>query len=235
VTPIGSAGPDCATFLARSPAGDLYAVTGTSDLVLARVDTTTGALTTIGPLGVSITGPQFVGVTFDPAGRLWAVANAATGPCSASGSTCLYSLDPGTGAATLIGGSAIGPTTGLAADCTNVYAATWDDSALYRVDTTTASFTEIGPTGVTPALQGLSFAPDGTLWALGAMVGEGPFHSFTVDTTTGTATEVATLTGYAENPLDQGGFATALPTCPPATPLVPAAPEPLPVVPAFTG
>jgi hypothetical protein len=182
-------------------------------------------------------------MTFDPAGRLWATINSGAEPCSAEGSACLYVLDPSTGAATLVGGSAIGPVTGLAADCSGVFAATFTDSTLYHVDTTTGAFTAIGPTGVAPAVQGMSFAPDGTLWALGAQVAEAPYFSYRIDPTTGAATEVATLTGYSENPFDQGGFATAIPACEPLTPVMPApgsgsaAPpaEPVAVTPAFTG
>jgi streptogramin lyase len=237
VTEIGAAGSTCFNFVARSPGDDLYAITGDSDLSLARVDKTTAAVTTVGPLGVSVGGAQFVAMTFDPAGHLWAAINSGAAPCSSDAAMCLYSLDPTTGAATLVGGSEIGPVTGLAADCTGVYAATFADSVLYRVDTTTGALTEIGPTGVTPAVQGLSFATDGTLWALGAEVESGPFHSWTIDPTSGAGTQVAELTGYAETPFDQGGFATAIPSCVPLTPVTPAPPAPAPVAvtPAFTG
>jgi hypothetical protein len=89
----------------------------------------------------------------------------------------------------------------------------------------------------------MSFAPDGRLWALGAIVAQAPFHVWTIDTTTGAATEGAELTGYAQNPFDQAGLALALPSCPPVAPLVPPpAPPSAPpatalaaVLPTFTG
>src|SRR5262245_139649 len=133
VTEIGNPSSGCATFLARSPADDLYAITGSGDLVLSRVDKTTGALTTVGSLGVSVSGATFVGLTFDPAGHLWATINSAAAECATQDSTCLYSVDPVTGAATLVGGSNVGPVGGLAADCSGLYAATYVDGSLYRV------------------------------------------------------------------------------------------------------
>jgi streptogramin lyase len=241
VAEVGAAGSTCLDFLARSPADELFAITGDSDLELVRVDSATAAVTPVGPLGVSVTGAQFVAMTFDPAGHLWATINSGAEPCASEAATCLYSLDPTTGAATLVGGSAVGPVTGLAADCSGLYAATFTESVLYRVDGTSGALAEIGPTGVMPAIQGMSFAPDGTLWALGAQVAEAPFHSYRIDPATGTATEVATLTGYAENPFDQGGFATTIPHCVPVTPVIPvapvtpSAPAALAVTPLFTG
>ena len=132
------------------------------------------------------------------------------GPFSGGGGCKLYSIDAGTGAATLIapiigptgpfsfiGGAAWNPATGT------LYAYTSDASAgkLYTINPSTGAATEVGPLGVSSLEGGLAFSPTGTLYGIRS----GAANSLmTIDTATGAATTVGPLGPLA---VDMSGIA----------------------------
>jgi hypothetical protein len=119
-------------------------------------------------------------------------ATQACGRCDAD-ATGLYTIDPATGATTLVGdtgesitGLDFHPGTGVLYGTTTPNSNT--PSSLITIDPATGTVTVIGPHGVDRAVTDLTFAPDGTLygWA------EPGFDSVvTIDVTTGAATLVA--------------------------------------------
>lgn len=110
----------------------------------------------------------------------------------------LYSVDPSTGISTLVGGGTFGYAGDIAVDPTDLnamYGAVSDAGgvALARIDKTTGLQTLIGDFGVAGSIFGLGFSLDGTLYAAGP--GGGSAGSiYTVDKTTGAATNVRSLT-----------------------------------------
>jgi len=110
----------------------------------------------------------------------------------------LYTIDPTTGATTLIGSTTV-PMADIAVLNGEMFGVSFPasgDSFLYSIDPTTGAATEIGDTGL--FLNALQFAPDGTLYAAGGSPGCGPppqaaCNSFvTINTTTGLASLVGT-------------------------------------------
>ena len=111
----------------------------------------------------------------------------------------LLTIDPATGASTLVGDMgniavpslAVDPTTGI------MYAGRGAGFAfIYTVDPATAALTFVGDTGLglgTTAVGGLDFRADGTLFAAVNIVGAGGTgsdHLATIDKTTGAATVI---------------------------------------------
>ncbi len=82
--------------------------------------------------------------------------------------------------------------------------------------------------GANIGVTGLDFASDGTLWLLRGNVPTGKSESFTVNTSTGAATQVNVLIG--DNSLE--GLALAPLSCPAAPS---SAPSPVVTAPRFTG
>jgi hypothetical protein len=82
------------------------------------------------------------------------------------GASGLYSLDPTTGASTLIGFTGIGPVSGLAYDGATMYGIVGSGpvDSLYTIDLTTGIASLVGPTGLFNA-GSLEFGPDGRLYA----------------------------------------------------------------------
>ena len=78
----------------------LYAISGATDSLYTQ-DTTTGALTLVGPLGVNVT---INGGTHDPS----------TGCIFMSAGNTLYRVEPTTGAATAVGPIGVANVNGLA-------------------------------------------------------------------------------------------------------------------------
>jgi hypothetical protein len=113
----------------------------------------------------------------------------------------LYTIDPTSGVTTLIGSTGvamadIGILNGI------LYGVSFEaDSALYTIDPNTGAATKIGPSGF--FLNSLQGASNGTLYAAGgpADCGVPPFppcnQFFTVNTTTGAATEVGSPGTYS--------------------------------------
>lgn len=151
--------------LSTTSGGSLYAISG-SIKTLLRVDTGSGAATVVGSLGLDGQGSgQYDSLDLNMAAgcddTLWlasAIANK------------LWKVDPGSGAATLVG--ATGRTiTGLAVRGDRLYGAGGKgDNTFYRIDPATGGATPIGPFGpaVTRWVNSVSmgFGADGKLWAV---------------------------------------------------------------------
>ena len=146
-----------------------FSITGADDLV--RVDLGTGEVTTVGSLGV---GGDFEGLDFSPDGTLFA---------SDDNSGALFTIDPTTGEASLVGsfgfGQAETQNTGLAFRDDGTLFMVVDDfedegtdqDNLYTVDTTTGLATLVGtlfgtPFADDPEITSIAFASDGTLFAV---------------------------------------------------------------------
>ncbi|MCH8807380.1 MAG: PEP-CTERM sorting domain-containing protein [Planctomycetes bacterium] len=177
-TPIGPVGHGVVLGLSFQPGtGTLYGVDGDTG-TLITIDTTTGAGTVIGPLGI---GTNFgAGLTFDASGNLY---------LAYEGGENFFSVNPSTGAASLIGnmGQSVA---GLAALQGTVYGfADTPDHNLVTINTETGAATTVGPLNwpVRISYGGISFDGSGTLW--------GVFDNgtATINTTTGTATGIANL------------------------------------------
>ena len=146
-----------------------FSITGADDLV--RVDLGTGEVTTVGSLGVS---GDFEGLDFSPDGTLFA---------SDDTNADLYTIDPTTGEASLVGSFGFGQAeiqnTGLAFRDDGTLFMVVDDfedgvsdqDNLYTVDTTTGLATLVGtlfgtPFADDPEITSIAFASDGTLFAV---------------------------------------------------------------------
>ena len=182
------------------PNGDLIAVSGNLRALL-RIDKNTGAATVSGNLNLDGSG-QF-GTTLDLSmtvgcdGNYW-LASAVTGQ--------LWKVDPATAQPTLIG-SMGHKITGVVAYGDTLYGAGGQgDTGFYRIDMDTADTTMVGSYG--PALPwvnvvAMSFDEEGTLYA-SLNYNPGPAGSTvladwsdlaTIDTRTGTVTNLGNITG----------------------------------------
>jgi hypothetical protein len=177
-TPVGVVAHQGYIGIGNLADGTLVGVDGDNNFV--QIDANTGAITIIGPTGISVseaasllTGEQYA-IDYE---------------------NNLYQIDPSSGAATLVGA------TGIPGIDTTVYfanALAGDDagnlyyifeqgganpvpSTLYQLDLTTGAATAIGPSGITD-IGGAGFV-DGTLLAYG---GQG-HPIFTIDLSTGAA------------------------------------------------
>jgi len=181
------------------------------------------------------------GMTFDKDGNLWLYAD--TNDAACSGASCLYSVNPKTGATTFVGNGGTFLATGLAANCSTVFATgaqlqgTFTSDALYTVNTATAAVTKVGTgLGLSVFTTGLDFASDGTLYVLGEPLTAGPLinapKTATVDTTTGAAGNVKSWTSADPVPGTVAGLGVSSISCPapPEPPVTPPA-----IQPAFTG
>lgn len=129
-------------------------------------------------------------------------ATQACGSCDVP-ATGLYTIDPATGAATLVGdtgesitGLDFHPTTGVLYGTTTPNSNT--ASSLITIDPATGAVTVIGPHGVDRAMIDLTFAPDGTLYGWAE---SGEDDAVTINLLTG----AATLVGEAN--VNSGGCA----------------------------
>ncbi len=193
----------------RAPFSGLLFGTSASGGTLLRIDPATGGAVVVGPMGFSAPA-----LALDPTtGVMYAGQGA--------GAPLLYTVDPTSGATALVGDTGMGfaATGGLdfRADGTLFAAvnilgdgATGSDH-LATFDTTTGVATIIGPFGTIlvpgpyPAdgtgsasiegIEGIAFDASGTLWGSSSTRGvAGPDSAlFTIDTTTGAATFVATI------------------------------------------
>lgn len=120
-------------------------------------------------------------------------ATQACGRCDPLTQTGLYTIDPASGAPTLVGdtgesitGLDFHPLTGVLYGTTTRNSA--NPSSLITIDPGTAAVTVIGPHGVDQHITDLSFAPDGTLYGWAE---PGADDVVTIDLLTGAATLVA--------------------------------------------
>jgi hypothetical protein len=166
---------------------------------LVTINTTTGAQTTIGDLGLS---EREYGLAFAPDRTLWLSSN-----------DSIYTVSTTTGATTLVG------TTGdnemevrsLAFNAAGTLYGYDDDSGrLFTISTTTGAATEVGSSPYSMGnVAGLDFDSAGTLWAIASTDGTG---MATFDLTTGEGTFQDT------QQVDARGLAlTALPCPTPAS------------------
>jgi hypothetical protein len=163
----------------------LYGATGGSTASnLYVIDQATGAATVVGPIGFAVTGLAFNPLT----GVLYGASSTQSPSCSA----CLLTINPATGA-----GTAIGPFGGTISEL--AFAATgvlfgWFEGpdSLAQINLTTGAATVVGPSGLSTRGDGMSFNTAGTLYVMPRNNNGG---LYTVNTTTGVPTLVATLSG----------------------------------------
>ena len=209
-------------------AGPLYG----SDVLedgLVTIDTATGDATFVGNYGSGFN--AVAGLAWDPVtGTLYGMDSStdslitidpATGVGTAVGSDGglnrrLYTVDTGTGAATVIA-----PFTPDLGTANSIGALAFDpgndilygvggtalndfDYTLYTIDVATAALTSVGPLGLTGGNAGLAFDPGaGVLY----FADETNDRLYTLDTGTGSATEVGALGAFGTNP---NAFVTGL-------------------------
>ena len=189
--------------LTTTPDGTLYAVAGGFKL-LVSVDPASGYANVIGSLGLNGQGDPAHNDALDLNmiagcdGTLW-LSSAVAGK--------LWTVSAATGATTLVGATGH-PITGLATRGDKFYGAGGKgDNTFYQIDPTTGAATRIG--GFGPALShwvnsvAMSFAADGTLWAVINYVP--PEHDSdpvsdwsdlaTIDPATGTVTVLGPIVG----------------------------------------
>jgi hypothetical protein len=237
---------DCADGLTFSPDGTLYAYRslpsgGVSPAELVTIDLATGAQTRVGDLPAVAVNAG--GMTFDLAGNLWLYALSSELPCTDSGFTsCLWQVDPSDAGATFVGAAPEEDAVfGLAGNCAGEVlalsarpAAGVSDTRLNRVDTATAELTTIVDLPETFFPQGLDYDADDGLWALSgveARGGIGLMETELIDPATGDVTRTTISVGGDEF----FGFLSGLAISPISCPEPPPTPEPVVVVPTFTG
>ena len=225
-TEIGPAGTYAGQIIANlgglsySFDGTLYAVAGGLN-ALARIDPSTGAATVVGSFGLNGQGdPQRndaldLSMTFGCDGTLW-LASAYAGK--------LWTVDPGTGATTLVGST--GHTiTGLIARGPLLFGAGGrGDNTYYRIDTQTGAATAIGSFGDSGWINSvsMSFDDEGTLFAVLNYVPPAPGSTMvpdwsdlaTIDPSSGALTIIGPITGPDSlSQVGMKGFAIGPPRC----------------------
>lgn len=198
--------------LAFAPDGTLYGVadgtigtgSGLTDFLI-RINTNTGEGSLVGPLrGLAGEGPGGqldYGLSFSCDGRLWA---------SSDTTGLLWEVDPRSGSVREVGNTGA-PLSDISTFGSRMYGVGvrtgFGDAAqqaLYRIDPSTGTAERIGSLGVTDNLSsaGVDFAADGTLWAtLDSQPPDfdRPSRLARIDTVTGLATVVGSITGITDN------------------------------------
>ncbi|MDB5350863.1 MAG: retention module-containing protein [Planctomycetota bacterium] len=163
------------TDIAFDESGNLYGVDGGGSLYAVNVST--GATTAIGSAGVTLNA-----LAFAPDGTLYG-----------AGYTGLFAIDPTTGSGRLVSDLHAFPSAGdLTFDASgNLILSTNNASGLLiRVDTSTGNITTLGTLGPND-VYGLSYGPDGTLYA----ATYGSRQLLSVDPNTGTTSQVSLYSG----------------------------------------
>jgi len=185
--PIGPTGFSDIESLSFSATGVLYGVDDTDD-VLVTCSTETGACTAVGPLGV---GFQDSGLSFSDNGQLWMSTDEPGPPFN------FYELNPNTGNAALVGPQNQ-EVTGLAFRGGVLYGLGGDQTdKLVIVNRGTGLATPVGPLGAVSLMDGgIDFDSAGVLWGITNPSDTQvlPSRIFTINTSTGAATVVATVT-----------------------------------------
>ncbi|HEV7489594.1 MAG TPA: hypothetical protein VGO25_02230 [Rhodanobacteraceae bacterium] len=225
-TEIGSAGSYAGqtivnlSGLSYSFDGTLYAVAGGLN-ALARIDASNGSATVVGSFGLSGQGDPArndaldLSMTFGCDGTLW-LASAYAGK--------LWTVDPSSGAATLVGATGH-PITGIVARGYQLYGAGGrGDNTFYRIDTATGAATELGSFDYGGWINSvaMSFDDKGTLFAVLNYVPPAP-GSTTVpdwsdlaklDPSSGALTIIGPITGPDSlSQVGMKGFAIGPPRC----------------------
>lgn len=180
---LRSIGSGLVTGLAYDPNNDvLYGINRNFDTLLS-INTSTGAGTTIGSLGIDTVAG---GLAFD--------RNSNTLYYNDNTSSSMYSINTTTGAATLIGLNGIGLMQGLAFDpnSNTLYATSSPTNSLYTINTATGAATLVGPFGVSLNDHGLGFDNTTNTLYCTNFVGS-PDNLYTVNTSTGALTVVGPL------------------------------------------
>ncbi|GAB4173683.1 MAG: hypothetical protein Kow0020_08960 [Wenzhouxiangellaceae bacterium] len=164
--------------------GVLYAVNN-DDGSIGTVDLSTGVYTSNATL-TGISAGTLTGLAWDPTTGVWylTVGNE------------LYTVDPDTGIATLIGDTGLSILIEIKFDAAGqLYAVDISDDSLYAIDKTTASATLIGPLGFNLNFaQGMAYDyADNTMWAW-MYQGGGLVDWGTIDLSTGAATSFVNFT-----------------------------------------
>ncbi len=186
-TQIGPTGFADIESLSFSATGVLYGVDDTTDQ-LVTCSTTTGACTPVGSVGVDFTDS---GLSFSDNGQLWMSTDEPGPPFN------FYELNPSTGAATLIGNQSQ-EVTGLAFWGGVLYGVGGDyRDNLVTVNRSTGLATPKGPLGAVSQVDGgIDFGSSGVLWGISNPSDDQvlPSELFTINTSTGAATVIATVT-----------------------------------------
>lgn len=176
-TALGDAGFDSCNSMARNAAGDYYTV-GTSGgvSVLITIDPATGAGTQVAVLNPDM---SIRAMAFSPSGVLFAVANAPIDE--------LWTIDPATGNAALVGAMGFDSVQGLAFDFLGgTLYATDNLVGLLTVDPATGAAADVNPSvGGTGDVQTITVLPSGEIIGVRNDV-------YNIDPVTGVYTQVAT-------------------------------------------
>lgn len=179
VTLIGAVGFNDVEGLSFQPGtGVLYGVDNNTN-ALITINTTTGAGTLVGALGVSVSD---IGLSFDSSGNLFMGSDL--------GTDGVYRVNPATGAATFLNDTGPDPE-GLAFLGATLFGVSDDGTAdsLVIVDRTTGVSVAVGAlVNMSADDVGIDFDSTGVLWGL-----NDDDRTFTINTTTGLATLVATV------------------------------------------
>lgn len=172
----------------------LYVATGSKGAagVLYTVNPNTAAFTAIAPILVGGSSIGMTGLAFNPLNN---VLYGVTGLESPNFKRNLVSINPATGAATVIG-AIVDPDFGSSLGLTDLSFRSdgtlfgISPNNMYTINLSNAALTEIGATGENPPGGGLAFSPSGTLFSAGLATGT----LDTLNTSTGARTVGPTLT-----------------------------------------
>ncbi|MCB0451852.1 MAG: hypothetical protein KDC94_02985, partial [Aequorivita sp.] len=158
-------------------------------LSLVTIDTASGAETTVGPL-------TNLAAAHTPSGLAWNEADGTMYASSTDGVvTTIYSVDLATGTLTAIGDSGNPLGIWLAIDnAGNAFMADIGDDNLYSIDLNTGAGTLVGPLGIDISFaQDADFDPDSGVLYMAAYIGGGVNQFCSVDTATGTVTQLGSI------------------------------------------
>ena len=170
------------------PVGALYGADGAggnSNTQLYILDPATGEVVeTIGAIGYSVTG-----LAFDPVSGVLYGSVGNVGPSANS----LITIDPETGAGTLVGSFGVGGVADIASDADgNLFGWARGTNYLYLIDKATGAASLVGDSNIGSFGNGLAFDSSGALY-LAAAGADGPLYL--IDPETGAACEGPTMTG----------------------------------------